>query len=192
MKKRNIIRLILNIICTSHIIILLSFGIAAAIDRDELRVKAGLDLFPSLLTADLDIENKKGSDGFITILLVYTDNRTQATEMALALSQIEKIRNIPIRVEISNDLTMNSHKDRHPAGIYITQPLDEKLSEVVRFAIENGIVLFSPFKGDVEKGVLGGIYISDRVLPYINLASMESSGINIKKFFIKVSVSYEP
>ena len=188
-RKRN--RFILGIILID-IIILLSCSIAAAVGRDKLRVKAGLDLFPSLLTADLDIEEKKGDDGFLTLLLIYTDDRAQAVEMARVLNSLKKIRKIPIRVEITNDLSMHSFKDSPPAGIFITQPLGDKLSDVVFYAVNNHIVLFSPFKGDVEKGVLGGIHISDRVLPYINLSSMKSSGIHIKQFFMRVSVPYAP
>ncbi|MBN2418570.1 MAG: hypothetical protein JXL81_04245, partial [Deltaproteobacteria bacterium] len=139
---------------------------------------------------DLDIEKKKGEDGFLTILLVYKNNRSKATEMSRVLNSLEKIKDIPIRVEITDDLTLNSFKDKPPAGIFIAELLDDKLPDVVHYAVNNHIVLFSPFTGDVEKGVLGGIYISDRVLPYINLSSIKSSGIRIKQFFIRVSVKY--
>ena len=191
MKERKKNRFILSVILI-NIIILLSCRIAAAVGRDELRVQAGLDLFPSLLTADLDIADKKGDDGFLTLLLIYTDDRSQAMEMAQVLSSLKKIRKIPIRVEITNDLSMSSFKDSPPAGIFIAQPLGDKLSDVIYYAVNNGIVLFSPFKGDVENGVLGGIHISDRVLPYINISSMKSSGIRIKQFFMRVSVPYAP
>lgn len=191
MKEQKKIRFILSIVLID-IIILLSCSMAGAVGRDELRVKAGLDLFPSLLTADLDIADKKGNDGFLTLLLIYTDDRSQVMKMAGVLGSLEKIRKIPIRVEITNDLTMSSFKDNPPAGIFIAQPLGDKLSDVVYYAVNNSIVLFSPFKGDVEKGVLGGIRISDRVLPYINISSMKSSGIRIKQFFMRVSVPYAP
>lgn len=164
---------------------------AYSVERDELRVNAGLDLFPSLLTADLDIAKKRGGDGTITLLLLYTDNRSQAISMARKLGELKAIRDIPVRVEVSNDLTMSTYAVNPPAGIFLTQPLDEKLSGIIRFAVNKGIILFSPFQGDVEKGVLGGLHISDRVLPYINKSTMKSAGINIKQFFIRVSVIYE-
>jgi hypothetical protein len=110
--------------------------------------------------------------------------------MSQRLCELKAIRNIPVRVEISNDLAMSAYADNPPAGIFILQPLGEKLPELIRFAVNKGIILFSPFQGDVEKGVLGGLHISDRVLPYINKSTMNSAGINIKQFFIRVSVIY--
>jgi hypothetical protein len=163
---------------------------AYSVERDELMVKAGLDLFPSLVTADLDIAEKKGSDKTLTLLLLYTDNRSQAISMSQTLGALKKIRDIPIRVEVSNDLTMSAYINNPPAGIFLTQPLYEKLSDVIKYAIDKGVILFSPFQGDVEKGVLGGLHISDRVLPYINKSTMKSAGINIKQFFMRVSVVY--
>jgi hypothetical protein len=85
---------------------------------------------------------------------------------------------------------MSEYADNPPAAIFLTQPLDERLPEIIKYAISRGIILFSPFQGDVEKGVLGGVHISDRVLPHINASTMKSAGINIKQFFMRVSVIY--
>ena len=193
MKKNIIITFSISIII-NFLIILLSSTIAGAgaVERDELRVNAGLDYFQSILTADLDIAEKKGDDGFLTLLLIYTDNRPQAEKMTRIISSLKEIKDIPIRVEITNDLTLSSFKDKPPAGIFITQPLENKLPDVVDYAVKNSIVLFSPFKGDVEKGVLGGIHISAKVRPYINLSAMKASKVRITKIFISVSETYAP
>lgn len=191
-KIKNIVLPVRNILLVCLVLIIFSSQKAYPVERDELRVRAGLDLFPSLVTADLDIAGKKGDDGTLTLLLIYTDNRSQAISMSQRLGALKTIRNIPIRVEVSNDLTMNPYAANPPAGIFLTQPPGEKLHEIIRFAIDKGIILFSPFQGDVEKGVLGGLHISDRVLPYINKSTMKSAGINIKQFFMRVSVIYEP
>jgi hypothetical protein len=179
-----------NIILVCLALALISGQRAYSVERDELRVRAGIDLFPSLIAADLDITKKSEKGGIITLLLIYTDNRSYAISMSQRLGELKTIRNIPIRVEISNDLTMSAYADNPPAGIFLIQPLDEKLPEIIRFAVERGVILFSPFQGDVEKGVLGGLHISDRVLPYINKSTMKAAGINIKEFFMRVSVIY--
>jgi hypothetical protein len=189
-KKRKKILPVRNYIHICMASVMLLCGKAYSVERDELRVRAGLDLFPSLITADLDIAEKKGSDGAITLLLIYTDNRSQAISMSETLSAIKTIRNIPIRVEVSNDLTMSEYTDNPPSGIFLTQPLYERLPELIKYAIDKGVILFSPFQGDVEKGVLGGLHISDRVLPFINKSTMKSADINIKQFFMRVSVIY--
>ncbi len=173
------------------VLLLLLCDTAGAVGRDELRVKAGLDLFPSLLTADLDISKKKGRDGYITIVLLYLDNKTRALDMAGQISRLKEIHGIPIHVDVTDDPAMSMYA-APPAGIFITQPLNSRLADVVDYAEKNSVILFSPFKGDVEKGVLGGLSISDRVLPYINKKTMESSKIQIKQFFMRVSVIYEP
>ena len=170
---------------------LLCCSSALAVDRDELRLKAGLDLFPSLLAADLDIAEKKSGEGFLTLLLVYTDNRAGANEIAKSLKALKEIRGIPVNVEITNNLSADHLKGFAPAGVFLAQPLGDQLSGVIDFAVKNKVILFSPFKGDVEKGVLGGLHISDRLLPFINVSSMKSSGIRIKKFFMRVSITYE-
>ncbi|MBN1904690.1 MAG: hypothetical protein JW927_06300 [Deltaproteobacteria bacterium] len=187
---KNIIFPVRNILLACLALIMFTGEGVYSVESDELRVNAGLDLFPSLITADLDIAKKRGGDGTITLLLLYTDNRSQAISMSYKLGELKAIRNIPIRVEVSNDLTMSAYADNPLAGIFLTQPLDEKLSGVIRFAVNKGIILFSPFQGDVEKGALGGLYISDRVLPYINNSTMKAAGINIKQFFMRVSVIY--
>jgi hypothetical protein len=179
-----------NIILVCLALALISGQRAYSVERDELRVRAGIDLFPSLIAADLDITKKSEKGGIITLLLIYTDNRSYAISMSQRLGELKTIRNIPIRVEISNDLTMSAYADNPPAGIFLIQPLDEKLPEIIRFAVERGVILFSPFQGDVDKGVLGGLHISDRVLPYINKSTMKAAGINIKEFFMRVSVIY--
>src|SRR5512145_3200843 len=107
-KKTSPVRKYLHVCMAS---VMLLCGKAYSVERDELRLRAGLDLFPSLITADLDIAEKKGSDGVITLLLIYTDNRAQAISMSETLSALKTIRNIPIRVEVSNDLTMSSYTD---------------------------------------------------------------------------------
>ncbi|NLD39592.1 MAG: hypothetical protein GX654_22290 [Desulfatiglans sp.] len=179
-----------NFLLISLALIVITGERAYSVERDELGVRAGIDLFPSLIAADLDIVKKRGSDGTITLLLVYTDKRSQAISMSQRLGELKTICNIPVRVEISNDLTMRAYADNPPAGIFLMQPLDEKLLEIIRFSVNKGVILFSPFQGDVEKGVLGGLHISDRVLPYINKSTMKSAGINIKEFYMRVSVIY--
>ncbi len=179
-----------KIILTCLAVMIFSGERAYSVERDELSVRAGLDLFPSLITADLGITEKKGPDGTLIFLLIYTDNRAQAVSMSETLGALKTIRNIPIRVEVSNDLTMRAYADNPPAGIFLTQPLYERLPEIIKYAIDKGIILFSPFQGDVEKGVLGGLHITDRVLPYINKSTMNAAGINIKQFFMRVSVIY--
>jgi hypothetical protein len=72
-------------------------------ESETQRVWAGLDIFPSLLAADLDITQKRNSDGKLVLALVYTDQKQAANEMARHLEKIKTIRGVPIRIDLSND-----------------------------------------------------------------------------------------
>ena len=159
-------------------------------EREDVRIRAGLDLFPSLLAADMEIENKKSRDGTLLLVLIYTTDREKAEELAGYLKRVDRIRELPIRVEISDDPSLEGFKDRSPAGIFLTQPVGYALDEILKFARYKKIIVFSPFEGDVERGVPGGIHISDRLLPYLNVTALRSSDVQIKSFFLRVSMQY--
>jgi hypothetical protein len=158
---------------------------------EDPRIWAGLDLFPSLVAADQDIARKYGPDGKLFLVLMYVDERQTAEEMALYLAKIEHIRGIPIRIELTDDTSMKSYEDIPLAGIFLTQRLGRELGDVIRYGMEHHTIVFSPFEGDLERGVLGGIAISDRILPYVNMEAMRSWGIRIKGFFLRIAERYE-
>lgn len=165
-------------------------GRACAAEKAQIRVRAGLDLFPSLLAADMGIEDKKGPDGTLLLILLYKDEKAYAQELAEHLGQVSQIRGIPIHIEVSDALSLSKFA-KQAAGIFLTQPLGDNLREVIAYGREKQVVVFSPFEGDVERGVLGGIYISDRLLPYLNVAALQASHVQIKPFFLRVAMRYE-
>jgi len=158
---------------------------------EEPRIWAGLDLFPSLVAADQDIAEKHGPDGKLLLVLMYVEEKEAAEEMALYLAKIEHIRGIHIRVELTDDTSMKSYEDTPLAGIFLTQRLNAELEHVIGYGMEHHTIVLSPFEGDVERGVLGGIAISDRILPYVNMKAMRSWGIRIKGFFLRIAEQYE-
>lgn len=159
----------------------------------DLRAWAGLELFPSLLSADLNIANKQGEDGKLLLVLMYNDRNESALDMATYLNKVEVIREIPIKVELAQiDYFLSSYKNRVIAGIFLTQRFRKnELEKIISFAKEQHVIIFSPFEGDVERGVHGGIDVSDRVLPYLNKNALQLSKIEIKPFFLKIAKLYE-
>ncbi|MBI5552542.1 MAG: hypothetical protein HY911_13630 [Desulfobacterales bacterium] len=166
-------------------------GSAWADEKAEIRIRAGLDLFPSLLAADMGIENKKSPDGSLLLILLYTDQQTHARQLAVHLEQVRQIRGIPLRIEVSDALSLGKFDQQVPAGIFLTQPLADHLQAVIDYGQAKRVVVFSPFEGDVERGVMGGIHISDRLLPYLNVAALQASNVRIKSFFLRVAMRYE-
>ncbi|HAO21156.1 MAG TPA: hypothetical protein DCQ37_12180 [Desulfobacteraceae bacterium] len=172
------------------ICICMLYGRIYAEARDDMRLRAGLDLFPSFLAADMDISEKKGHDGCLLLLIICTDDISEAGEVAGHLRKIGKIRSIPIRVKLTNINSLKAESDQSVAGIFIAQPIHYNLDLLIRFAADRHAILFSPFKEDVERGVMGGLIVKEKILPYINIKAIQSAGIRIKDFFIRISESY--
>lgn len=162
-------------------------------ERQTLRTWVGLDIFPSFLAADRDIVSKTGSDGKLLLVLKYIDDKKAAEKMARHLKKINTIRGIPIRIELTEDASLEAYKDAEVAGIFITEkaPSPRSLTDLLYYGEKNQVIVFSPFIGDIEAGVSGGIFISDRILPYVNIKAIQLSGIRIKPFFLRISKTYE-
>lgn len=168
-------------------------------EAQERRTRGGLRLFRAILAADEDISSKTNPNGSLLLTVLYHENSRMAETFAEELrilgkgSKRGKIRKVPIEVEISNDLSLDSYADRVPAGFFIVEDLrDSDLDHLVRYGIDRGVIVYSPFEGDVDRGVLGGLAIETRVRPYINLKTMRDSRIRIKAFFLKVAKHYDP
>ncbi len=159
--------------------------------ENEWRVGAGLELFPSLLAADTDIAGKSGSDGMLLLVLVCPDRKDMAEETALELRKIGNIRGIPIRVELTQDTAFKAYENIRIAGIFLLCTIGDEFESLVRYGRAHQTIVFSPFEGDVERGASGGILISDRILPYVNMESLRLSKIRIKPFFLRIAESYE-
>jgi hypothetical protein len=108
------------------------------------------------------------------------------------LRRVGTIRNIPIRIQCL-PVSPQSHAEMVPAGIFIIQHLTRsEVRQVAQFGEEHQVVTFSPFAGDVEEGILAGIFITDRILPYVNLATMKRSSIRLKPFFLRIAKTHAP
>jgi hypothetical protein len=176
--------------------VVLSLAVAvssfAAGTRDRERILVGLDLFPSLLAADRDIARKVGSDGKLHLFLIYRDDPVGCHPFAEKLRRIGTVRNIPIQVDFVR-LPLRDEKLPVPAGVFVLQHLSRsEIGRLVRFGTGHGIITFSPFAGDVEAGILAGIFITDRVLPYVNLETVQRSSVRLKPFFLRIAKTYAP
>lgn len=178
-----------RVIVLATLLFLLS-GNSYARESDTQRVWAGLDVFPGLLAADLDITKKRGADGKLLLVLMYIDQKDTARDMARHLEKVKTIRGVPIRIDLSNDALPPIHNDSPFAGIFLTKKLTTGLDSVIEYGKEKQTIVFSPFAQDVQHGVHGGIIISDRIIPHINLETMRVSGIRIKSIFMRIAMLY--
>lgn len=161
-------------------------------DHADRRVEAGLKIFRALLAADSDLP-RKPVDGKLVVLFFYTDDVARAGSLAKVfgkgeLAQPEPVHGIPAVLELTSDPTFAAYARRVPAGIFLAQaPGPGPLEAVVRFGIANHVIVYSPFEGHVERGVLGGLAVEAQVRPYLNLTTLGASSVNLKEFFLKVA-----
>jgi hypothetical protein len=157
------------------------------------RAAVGLNLFRTLLVADQEAEAKADETGALPIYVLYAEDRILADSHVDTLKlELGKIRESRTRIESVSFNDYLSGKGGSPLGIFISQRLTgDELERLVRRSIEQGVILFSPFEGDVEKGVLAGLSVQASVRPYINLKVLKETGVAIKPFYIKVARTYE-
>ncbi len=167
-----------------------AFPAKKADEPADRRAWTGLDLFPSILAADADIAEKKRTDGVLHLLLVYQDRQDLAESMRIHLERVTKIQDIPIRVGISRIDELNDRVEPSLAGIFLVEQAGDEIENIIRLGREHRAVVFSPFTGDVERGVSSGMITTDRILPCINVEAMRLSGIRIKPFFLRIAEQY--
>jgi hypothetical protein len=125
------------------------------------------------------------------LLLVHRDDVTQVERLATVLRDKGAIRGIPLRVDVVEAQRLADYPGKGVAGVFVAQRMGSDIAAIVDFCRNHRALSFSPFEGDVERGVAAGIAVSDRVLPYLNLAAVDAAGLRIKPFFLRIAERYE-
>jgi len=166
-------------------------GALAADENDARRVTVGLNLFPAVLAAEQDIAAKRSAAGMLVLLLVHRDDPEPIDRLAAVLRDKGAIRGVPLNIRIVDVQSLRDHPAEGVAGVFVAQRLGEDLAVVLDYSRRHGVLSFSPFQGDVERGVVAGIAVSDRVLPYVNMTALAASGLQLKPFFLRIAERYE-
>jgi len=161
-------------------------------DLADVRAQAGARLFRAFLSADVDVDRKKVEKDQILVVFLYTDDRQHAADLAASFAGNPKdavtIHGAPVLVELSSDTSLASYGGRVPAGIFLSQaPPLNTLKSIIRYGIDHHVIVYSPFEGHVERGVLGGLAVEAQVRPYVNLTTLDASNITLKPLFFKVT-----
>lgn len=177
---------------------MLALALPLLADSDESRrTDAGVRMFGTLLAADVDLSKKTVDEGKVLLVIYYTNDGRRAEELAKALrvatdGSAKKIGGLPVQVETTSDPSFKTYGKRVPAGIFLAQPPDgSTLRSIVQFGIQHRVIVYSPFEGHVESGVLGGLSIGAQVRPYVNAATLAASQISLKPIFMKVTKVYQ-
>lgn len=151
------------------------------------RLEAGMDFFPSFLAADADITRKAAPDGHLDLVILHRGDLGTAERLARRLEQVGRVRGLPIRVTLSDDIQLSRFRAHPPAGLFLAQPRIDDLHQVLDWGRKHGRIVFSPFRGDVARGVPGGVSVREVVLPLVNQRTMERWGIRLKPFFLRIA-----
>lgn len=157
---------------------------------DDRRARTGARLFRSLLAADVGLDHK-ATGGKLHVLVYAGESRTAASEIAALIAppddaQAARIRELPLELQLS--ATLPDDSEPAPAGVFLAaRPPAPALEALVRWSIAHHVIVYSPFEGDVERGIPAGLAVEAKVQPYINLTTLEAAGIELKPFFLQVA-----
>jgi hypothetical protein len=158
------------------------------------RITTGAKIFRALLAADVDIAKKTERNGKLRLCLLYIDNIRSAESAAKTLRNRDdsRIRKMDVSIEILPFADCVENKTERFVGVFLTQTLnDEKLKILIEYTNAQKMVVFSPFEGDVERGVQSGIALEARVRPYLNTKALRTANVRLKSFFLRVAKQYE-
>jgi len=187
----NVLRLPCKIGVISLLCLVSFIGLPALAQENATpRLQIGINLLPAVIAANQSLATSEGTDD-LPIYLVYRENRRRALQLEPGLRQIGEIRKRKLGIRTLSLDTLLAGEPAPLSTIFIAEPLDQRLDELVELAQRQRILLFSPFKGDVELGVTAGFQVTDKVLPLVNMASLKQSNIQLKAFFLRIAVKHE-
>ncbi len=169
--------------------------LAGTTGEDARRINIGSRLFPNIVSVDMALGTKRSPKTHALHLgFVYQAySATLRKQLALLAHRLKTIHKIPVIIEaIPLQRLTGSENVPFVSAVFIAEKLsDEDLETLLRFTSKHHLVTFSPFEGDVQRGVVAGLYISSRILPYINTRAAKEAGIVFHPMFLKLARRYE-
>lgn len=166
-------------------------GLATASVRaesyDERRVRTGARVLRVLLAADQALESKAGAEHQLSVL-VYAGAPQTGDSIAELIappgdSKRSRIRGMSLQTRVIEQLPSSGQEA--PVALFLATPLESVAFEpLLSWCIGNGVILYSPFEGDVERGATAGLSVQAKVQPFVNLTTLHSSGIELRQFFL--------
>ena len=158
--------------------------------EDEQRLNVGIKLFPASLGADLALAQRLDDQGKLRILVVHDGDEVHAGQVVKGLAEVSQVGQYPIRVLAVALDDLGRFADQPVAALFVASP---GIPQVVfrEWAYRQKTLVFSPFAGDVERGAAAGVFVSDRILPYVNPRWAQKAGIEFKPFFLRIARLYE-
>ena len=157
------------------------------------RVMISASVFPKIIAVDEDLSAKLDSSGQVRLGLIYKNNKTTAEKIKKQmLRKIKNIANKNIVIDIINTSEFSMKLKDKLSGIFIVDHIANfDINTIKNYSNQNNIIFFSPYEGDVERGVMAGIFIGSKIRPYFNMKSLTLAKVKLKPAILKVSKIYE-
>jgi len=167
-------------------------GWVMADEADSRRVDISLSIFPRIVAVDNHFRDKLNAENKAYLLFVYDKNEKYAQQLADRMQEgnanIGGMKIVAKGISVAADL----EEDSPPTAIFVVEKLNEaQLNKLIDYSNKASRLLFSPFLGDVERGVSVGISVTNRVKPYFNLFSLRESKVSINALLMKMSKRHE-
>ena len=154
------------------------------------RLQIGINLLPAVIAANNGIEAFAADDS-LPIYFVYLQNEHIAELLNRHIELKGEIRKRRLNARAISLEELLALEITPMSTIFLAEPMDGQLDELIEYSKARRALLFSPFKGDVGKGVASGFHVTDRVRPLVNLDSLKQSKIQLKAFFLRIAVKHE-
>ena len=177
--------------CCASLLLLLCFTLAIAgtlWEEERQRLTIGMRLFPAVLAADLNLSQRRDADGQLQVLILHDGQHEAAAQVQRALQALASVQQHPLEVQIVTLEQLSEYPQRPIAAIFVAAPIAQR-GLYPRLLSDYSTLTFSPFDGDVERGAVAGIRITDRILPLVNLEQAEQAAIAFKPFFLRVAAT---
>jgi len=175
--------------------LLMSFVLVSnsfADEAEKRRIDISVSIFPRIVAVDNHFREKLDKNSKAQLLFVYDEDKGLAQEVANRVgSQGSNIGGMVVETHVIR-VDEISQLTEAPVAIFIVEKMsDVKLAKIIAYADAVHRLVFSPFSGDVERGVMVGISVTNRVKPYFNLPALRQSKVVINALLMKMSKRYE-
>lgn len=159
----------------------------------ERRVTISASIFPRIIAVDEDLHKKLDGKENIVLGLLYDSDKSKAENISSLLTRkIKKIAGHRIIIKLIDINNNNLQQYNQLGGLLLIEPMsDTDVREILDFSIQKQILCFSPFEGDIERGLMAGIFVGSKIQPYFNLKSIDKAKVQIKPALLRVSKTYE-
>ena len=159
-------------------------------EEEQQRFRVGLKIFPACLGAVESLEDRLAPDGSLQVLVVYEGSDAAARQAATSLNGIGKVRGLTLNAKVLSAMALDEDREDAVSAIFIAS-VGLGSRQLRAWSERYRVLVFSPFDGEVEAGAVAGLYVADRILPYINMAQAQRVGIRFKPFFLQVARQHD-